>query len=99
MTEAFDEDSMLFRTPLKNECFLGCIFLEPSLRGSGLGAEVWQAVEAMYPDVLTWRTETPLFSGRNLNYYINKLGFSAVRITDVMDPDKAQVQFVKHNFP
>ena len=39
----------------------------------------------MYPDVKTWRTETPLCSRRDLNFYINKLGFMAYRIDDPTD--------------
>ena len=50
----------------------------------------------MYPDVKVWRTETPLYSRRNLNFYINKLGFMAYKITDAMDYEAAQVQFVKY---
>lgn len=79
-----------------HENFLGCIFLDPALRGKGLGKQVWDKVEAMYPDVKTWRTETPLCSRRNLSFYINKLGFMAYRIDDPMDYEAASVQFVKY---
>lgn len=87
---------IVFCSPQKQENFLGCIFLSPSLRGVGLGKAVWDRVEAMYPKVKVWRTETPLYSRRNLNFYINKLGFLAYRITDPLDYEGAQVQFVKY---
>ena len=87
---------IVFCNPEKKENFLGCIFLSPSLRGNGIGKAVWTEVENMYPDVKVWRTETPLYSRRNLNFYINKLGFMAYKITDAMDYEAAQVQFVKY---
>ena len=86
---------IVFCNPQLHENFLGCIFLDPSLRGHGLGKQVWDMVEAMYPDVKTWRTETPMCSRRNLNFYINKLGFMACRIDNPMDYEMASVQFVK----
>lgn len=87
---------IIFQNPEKQENFLGCIFLSPSLRGRGLGKAIWTEVERLYPDVKVWRTETPLYSRRNLNFYINKLGFLACRITDPMEYEDAQVQLVKY---
>lgn len=87
---------IVFQNPAKKENFLGCIFLSPSLRGKGLGKAVWDKVEALYPEVKVWRTETPLCSLRNLNFYINKLGFMAYQITDPMHYEDSQVQFVKY---
>lgn len=46
----------------------------------------------MYPNAKVWRTETPLCSKRNLNFYINKLGFMAYRIDEPMYYENAQVQ-------
>ena len=79
-----------------SENFLGCIFIDPSLRKMGLGKRIWDEVEKMYPDVKVWRTETPLCSLRNLNFYINKCGFMAHAITDPKSYEEAQVQFVKY---
>lgn len=88
--------TIIFRNPDAKENFLGCIFLSPSLRGCGMGKAVWDKIEGMYPDVEVWRTETPLYSQRNLNFYINKLGFMACEITDPKRYEHAQVQFVKY---
>ena len=79
-----------------SENFLGCIFIDPSLREMGLGKRIWDEVEKMYPDIKVWRTETPLYSLRNLNFYINKCGFMAYAITDPKSYEEAQVQFVKY---
>ena len=87
---------IIFCNPQRQENFLGCIFLDPALRGTGLGKRVWDKIENMYPDVKTWRTETPLCSRRNLHFYINKLGFMAYRIDDPMNYEAAIVQLVKY---
>ena len=87
---------IVFSKPQLHENFLGCIFLDPALRGKGLGKKVWDSIEAMYPDVKVWRTETPLCSRRNLHFYINKLGFMAYRIDNPADYEAACVQFVKY---
>lgn len=34
----------------------------------------------MYPDIKIWNTETPIFSSRNHNFYVNKCGFHIVKI-------------------
>ena len=36
-------------------------------------------IEKMYPDTKIWETETPVFSIRNHNFYINKCGFHIVK--------------------
>ncbi len=66
------------------------------MRRRCLGKQAWDSIEAMYPDVKVWRTETPLCSRRNLHFYINKLGFMAYRIDDPADYETACMQFVKY---
>lgn len=78
------------------ENFLGCIFIDPSLRRRGLGKQVWKEIERMYPETKVWKTETPLYSVRNLNFYMNKCGFMAHSITNPQIYEEAQVQFVKY---
>ena len=62
--------------------FLGCLFIDCELQDHGLGTAVWKMVEEMYPDTKVWNTETPSFTRRNHNFYINKCGFHVVRIED-----------------
>lgn len=64
---------------------LGCVFLDPHYESQGIGTRVWKMVEKMYPQTLIWVTETPLFSHRNQNFYINKCGFHAVAIENPRD--------------
>lgn len=67
------------------EHFLGTIFLDVNQQNTGLGSRVWKMVEQMYPDTKVWRTETPGFSRRNHNFYVNKCGFHVVKIENPRD--------------
>lgn len=78
---------ILWINPRTHVNFLGNIFVDPSLQNRGVGLRIWQAVEAMVPDTRVWRTETPGFSRRNHNFYVNKCGFHVIRIDQPKDPD------------
>lgn len=60
--------------------FLGNIFIDPSVQNMGVGSRIWRKIEVMYPDTRKWATDTPGFSKRNHNFYVNKCGFKIVRI-------------------
>jgi GNAT superfamily N-acetyltransferase len=64
---------------------LGCIFVDTELQNKGIGRRIWEFVEKEYPDTKKWCTETPGFSRRNHNFYVNKLGFHVVGIMNPMD--------------
>ena len=68
---------------------LGCIFIDTRLQNKGVGQLIWEFVEREYPDTKKWCTETPGFSRRNHNFYVNKLGFHVVRIEKPMDPEES----------
>jgi GNAT superfamily N-acetyltransferase len=63
-----------------HESFLGNVFIDPDFQNQGVGLLIWQFVEQKYPDTKVWRTETPGFSKRNHNFYVNKCGFKVVKI-------------------
>lgn len=42
----------------------------------------------MYPSTKIWNTDTPIFSHRNHNFYVNKCGFHIVKIENPKDLDK-----------
>lgn len=63
-----------------NNNFLGNIFLDPLYENQGFGTKVWNMIEEKYPDAKTWNTETPVFSSRNHNFYVNKCGFHIIKI-------------------
>ncbi|MBH1942134.1 GNAT family N-acetyltransferase [Mobilitalea sibirica] len=75
--------------------YLGCIFLDVTCQNKGYGKRVWDFVEQRYPDTKKWCTETPAFSRRNHNFYINKCGFHVVRIENPKDRKEASFKMEK----
>ncbi|MBR4250531.1 MAG: GNAT family N-acetyltransferase [Verrucomicrobia bacterium] len=57
---------------------LDFLYVRYGLQGKGIGQKIWQAIEKNYPDVVVWETATPYFEKRNIHFYINLCGFSAV---------------------
>jgi len=66
----------------KDEKSLEMLFLDPKYSGKGIGSEVWQLIEKQFPETKVWKTCTPGYSKRNLNYYVNKCGFKIYRIVN-----------------
>ena len=64
------------------------MFIDPLCQDKGIGTRVWKSIEQKYPDTKVWRTETPGFSKRNHNFYINKCGFRVVKIENPKDKYK-----------
>lgn len=65
--------------------FLGCLFIDAKEENKGIGTQVWKLVEKNYPNTKKWATETPGFSKRNHNFYVNKCGFKIVEIKNPGD--------------
>ncbi len=61
-----------------NHNHLEILFTSPKAHSKGIGYGAWQAVEALHPETKVWETCTPYFEKRNIHFYINKCGFSAV---------------------
>lgn len=80
----------IFKNLEKHEYILGCIFIDVAYEDSGYGSLVWTKIESMYPDAVKWRTETPGFSRRNHNFYVNKCGFHVVHIDNPKDIEECQ---------
>ncbi|AKB51669.1 hypothetical protein MSBRW_2416 [Methanosarcina barkeri str. Wiesmoor] len=68
-----------------NVNFLGNIFLDPEFQDKGLGLIIWRFIESKYPGTVKWYTDTPGFSRRNHNFYVNKCGFKVVKIENPRD--------------
>jgi len=81
--------TILWINPNK-ENFLGTIFLDSNIENKGIGTVVWKKIEEMYPDTKAWNTETPIFSRRNHNFYINKCGFHCVKIENPKNIEEGQ---------
>ncbi len=61
-----------------NHNHLEILFTSPSEHSRGIGYGAWLEVEALHPETKVWETCTPYFEKRNIHFYINKCGFSAV---------------------
>ncbi len=61
-----------------NHNHLEILFISPKEHSRGIGYGAWLAVEALHPETEIWETCTPYFEKRNIHFYINKCGFSAV---------------------
>ncbi len=61
-----------------NHNHLEILFTSPKEHGKGIGYGTWLAIEQKYPETVVWETCTPYFEKRNIHFYINKCGFSAV---------------------
>ncbi|MBP1756811.1 MAG: GCN5-related N-acetyltransferase [Firmicutes bacterium] len=80
---------ILWINPKTKINYLGCIFVDTNLQNKGIGRTIWEFVEKEYPDTKIWRTETPGFSRRNHNFYVNKLGFHVMKIEKPMDAEES----------
>lgn len=58
------------------------LFILPEEQGKGYGFLAWLAIEKMHSDVKEWRLRTPTCLINNIWFYINKCGFSIVRVED-----------------
>jgi hypothetical protein len=59
---------------------LESLFIAPLCHDKGVGSFIWKFIEQKHSDVTKWKTETPGYSKRNHNFYINKCGFRLVKI-------------------
>ncbi|GEO83361.1 MULTISPECIES: N-acetyltransferase [Alphaproteobacteria] len=66
---------------------LDLFFLKVGEHGHGLGYEAWRAIEARYPQTVTWQTHTPYFEKRNIHFYVNKCGFKIIAFHHTRHPD------------
>lgn len=78
-----------------NENYLGNIFIDSDVQEQGIGLKVWEMIEQHYPETKIWTTDTPLFSRRNHNFYINKCGFHLTRIKNPKSIDEGMYMLEK----
>ncbi len=72
---------------ITNHNHLEILFTSPHAHSRGIGYGAWLAVEALHPETEVWETCTPYFEKRNIHFYINKCGFSAVEFFCAYNPD------------
>ena len=59
------------------------LFILPEKQGKGYGYRAWMEIEKMYPCIREWRLRTPTCLINNVCFYVNKCGFSIVRVEDM----------------
>ena len=67
------------------EGWLEVIFIDSDHWNKGYGQIMWNYVEHKFSQIKIWRLETPGYSKRNHNFYVNKCGF---KIIHIIDPNK-----------
>lgn len=65
-------------------------YIYPEHHSKGLGLQIWQAVEKLYPNTKVWRLITPYFEKRNIHFYVNKCGFKIVEFFNKAHIDPAR---------
>ena len=76
---------LLWLQEKKHTHFLGNLFLDVNYQNQGIGTQVWNMIEAMYPDTISWSTETPGYARRDHYFYVSKCGFHITRIDNPKD--------------
>jgi hypothetical protein len=59
------------------------LFILPEEQGKGYGLHAWMEIENMYPDAKEWTLRTPTCLINNVCFYVNKCGFTIVRVEDM----------------
>ncbi len=73
---------VLYWVNAKENCgLLGEIYITKDIQNCGVGQLIWKFVLSKNPSIKKWRAEAPLFAKRNLNFFVNKLGFKVIEIT------------------
>lgn len=70
-----------------NNGHLDFLYVKQGIQSKGIGQKIWSSVENLHRDVTHWETFTPYFDTRNLHFYINRCGFSAVEFFNPKHPD------------
>ena len=57
---------------------LNFLYVKHGVQSRGIGKKIWEHVERLHSGTKMWETFTPYFEKRNIHFYINCCGFSAV---------------------
>lgn len=57
---------------------LDFLYVKHGIQSRGIGKKIWEQVEKLHAGTKVWETVTPYFEKRNIHFYINRCGFSAV---------------------
>ncbi|HEU5102335.1 MAG TPA: GNAT family N-acetyltransferase [Roseiflexaceae bacterium] len=74
---------------------LGTIFVDPDAQDRGVGARVWQFIEARYPATKSWRLTTPRWATKNHHFYAIKCGFARVESDPIIGSPEGEYVYRK----
>lgn len=57
---------------------LDFLYVKYGTQNKGIGQKIWKEVERLYSKTKVWETCTPYLEKRNINFYVNRLGFHVV---------------------
>lgn len=59
---------------------LGTIFVDPTYQNRGVAKQIWEFIEARYPETKDWTLETPVWAIKNHYFYETRCGFRKIEI-------------------
>ena len=65
---------------------LELLYVKNGVQSKGIGAQIWFALEKLYPKTKVWETITPYFEKRNIHFYVNVCGFHIVEFFNEKHP-------------
>jgi N-acetylglutamate synthase-like GNAT family acetyltransferase len=74
---------------------LGAIFVDPPYQDRGVGTQMWQFIEAKYPETKSWRLATPTCATKNYYFYETRCGFQRVESDTIVKPEEGMYVFRK----
>jgi len=74
---------------------LGTTFVDPDYQDCGVGTQIWQFVEASYPEAKSWRLATPTWATKNHYFYKAKCGFQRVEADPILPISEGEFAYRK----
>lgn len=71
------------------------LFILPAEQGKNYGFRAWSEIEEMLPSKKGWMLRTPTCLINNVCFYVNKCGFSVVRVEDIGNDGVGMYLFYK----
>ena len=74
---------------------LQVLYVKVGCQSRGVGFEIWNQIEKLYPKTKIWKTCTPYFDERNINFYVNKCKFHVVEfLNKYHNPEPFEEDFI-----
>ena len=74
---------------------LHILYVKVGCQSKGVGFEVWKQIEKLHPETKIWKTCTPYFDERNINFYLNKCKFHIVEfLNKYHNPKQFKDEFI-----